>query len=42
MDAVFVSRESDRDEREHDDENDALFVFREFENPEEVFHFSRY
>jgi hypothetical protein len=40
MDAAFVSCESDGDERKHDDENDALFVFRELENPEQAFHFA--
>jgi len=40
INAAFVSDEGDHDEREHHDQNHALFVFREFENSEESFHFS--
>jgi hypothetical protein len=39
MNAPFVSDERDRDQNEHHDEDDALFVFRELENPEQAFHF---
>jgi hypothetical protein len=39
MKAAFVSDERDRDQNEHHDEHDALFVFREIENSEEAFHF---
>jgi hypothetical protein len=38
MNAAFVSDERDRDEDEHGDEYDSLFVSREFENPEQPFH----
>jgi len=37
--AAFVSDEGDRDENEHHDEDDTLFIFLEFENSEEAFHF---
>lgn len=39
MDAGFISREGDGDDREHDDQDDALFVFRQLEDPEQAFHF---
>jgi hypothetical protein len=38
MDSALVSDESNRDQNKHHDENDALFVFREFENSEQTFH----
>jgi hypothetical protein len=38
MNAALVSDERDCDEKEHHDEDDALFVFREFEDPEQAFH----
>jgi hypothetical protein len=38
MNAAFISYERDRDKREHHDQDDALFVFREIENPEQTFH----
>lgn len=38
MNAACISDESDRNENKHHDEDDALFVFREFENPEQAFH----
>jgi hypothetical protein len=39
MNAAFVSDKCDRDQNEYDDEHDALFVLRKFENPEKPFHF---
>jgi len=39
MDSVLVSDESNRDQNKHHDENDALFVFGEFKNPEKALHF---
>ena len=39
MNTAFVSNENYRDQNKHHDENDALFVFREFKNPEQVLHF---
>ena len=38
MNAALISDERDRDQNEDDDEHDALFVLREFENPEQTFH----
>ena len=38
MNAAFVSDECDRDQNEHDDHDNALFVFRELENSEQAFH----
>ena len=38
MNAPFVSDERDREQNEHHDQDDALFVFREFENSKEAFH----
>jgi hypothetical protein len=38
MHAAFVSDECGRDKHKHHDQNDALLVFREFENPEKAFH----
>ena len=38
MDSAFESDESYRDQNEHHDENDALFVFGEFENSEQALH----
>jgi hypothetical protein len=39
MDAAFVSDECDHDQNEHYDQDNALFVFCELENPEEPLHF---
>jgi hypothetical protein len=39
MNAAFVSDECDRDQEETYNQNDTLFVFGEFENPEQAFHF---
>jgi len=39
MNAALISDERDRQQNKHYDQHDALFVFREFENPEEPFHF---
>jgi hypothetical protein len=39
-DTPFISDKRDRDEDEHDDQDNALFVLREFENSEQVFHFT--
>jgi hypothetical protein len=33
MNSAFVSDESNRDQNKRHDENDALFVFGEIENP---------
>jgi hypothetical protein len=38
MNAALISDERDREQNEHHNENDALFVFRESENPEQTFH----
>lgn len=38
MNATFISDETDRDQNKHHDENDALFVFRQIENSEQVLH----
>jgi hypothetical protein len=38
MQPAFVFDESYRDQNEHHDENDALFVFGEFKNSEQVLH----
>jgi hypothetical protein len=38
MNAAFVSDEGNCKYRKDYDKNDALFVFREFENSEETFH----
>jgi hypothetical protein len=38
MNAALVSDECDCDEGQHYDENNALFVFRKFKNPEKAFH----
>jgi len=40
MDAAFVPDECYRNQNEHSDKHDALFVFREFENAEQTFHLS--
>src|SRR5436190_15913916 len=37
--AALISDERNCDQNEHYDQNHALFVFREVENPEEAFHF---
>jgi hypothetical protein len=39
MNPVFISDECDRDEDEHYDQDDTLFVFGGFENPEQPLHF---
>jgi hypothetical protein len=39
MNAAFVTDERHCHEREYYDQNDALFVLREFENLEHAFHF---
>ena len=39
VNAPLVSDECDCDQNENDDEHHALFVRREFENLEKVFHF---
>jgi hypothetical protein len=38
MNAPLISDEGDRDQDKHHDQDDALFVFREIENPEQTFH----
>jgi len=38
INATFVSDERDRDQNKHHDQDDALFVFRKFENPKQPFH----
>ena len=38
MNATLISEECDCEQNEYDDEYDALFVLREFENPEKLFH----
>jgi hypothetical protein len=38
MNAAFVFDERNCNKREDYDEHNALFVLREFENPEEAFH----
>jgi hypothetical protein len=39
MPAALISDERDRDQSEHYNQDDALFVFRQFKNPEQAFHF---
>jgi hypothetical protein len=39
MNAAFISRQRNRDQADHHDQDDALFVLRELENPEQAFHF---
>jgi hypothetical protein len=39
MNAALISDERDRNQCEHYGQDDALFVFREFENLEQAFHF---
>jgi len=39
MNAPLVGDKCDCDQNEHDDKDHALFVRREFENPEKPFHF---
>jgi len=41
VNAPFVSDECDREQNEHYDEHDALFVRREFENPKQAFHLAK-
>jgi len=38
MNASLVSDECKCDQKEYNDEHDALFVFRELESPEEPLH----
>jgi len=38
MNAAFVSDERDRQQHEHCNEDDALFILGEFENSEQAFH----
>ena len=38
MNAALIFDECDRDQSKYYDEHDALFVLREFENPEQTFH----
>ena len=40
MNAALIFDKRDRDQNEHHDQNDALFVFGEIEDPEEALHFS--
>ena len=39
MHSAFVSDENYRNQNKHHDENDALFVFGEFKNSKQPFHF---
>ena len=39
MNAAFVSHERDREQNEHYNQDDALFIFGEFENSEQALHF---
>jgi hypothetical protein len=39
VNAALVSNERNGDQNEDYDQNDALFVFGEFENPEQALHF---
>jgi|SRR5690348_14618342 hypothetical protein len=39
VDAAPVPDERDCDQNKHYDQNDTLFVFREFEDSEQLFHF---
>jgi hypothetical protein len=39
MDAPLVSDKRDRDQNEHQDQHDALFVFGEIEDSEQAPHF---
>jgi hypothetical protein len=38
MNATLVFDECDRDKNEYHEEHNALFVFRELEDPEQAFH----
>jgi hypothetical protein len=38
MNAPSIADNCDDDQKKYDDEDDALFVFGEFENPEQAFH----
>jgi hypothetical protein len=40
MDAAFICHKRDCNQDEHHDEDDALFIFSEFENSEQAFHLS--
>jgi hypothetical protein len=39
MNAALISGECDRNQNEYYDEDDALFIFRQLENPKQAFHF---
>jgi hypothetical protein len=39
MNVAFVSHERDREQNEHYNQDDALFIFRELDNAEQGFHF---
>ena len=38
MNAALIFDEGDRDQNKYGDEHHALFVLREFKNPEQMFH----
>jgi len=38
MNTAFVTNERDRDQNEHHDENNALFIFGKIENSEQMLH----
>ena len=42
MNAAFISRQRNRDQADHHDQDHALFAFRKNENPDQAFHFCRY
>jgi hypothetical protein len=39
MDAPFISHQRNRNQRDHHDQDHALFVLSEIENPEQALHF---
>jgi hypothetical protein len=39
MNAAFVSGERKDDQNEHYDQSNALFIFRELKNPQQMFYF---
>ena len=39
LSAAFISDKREREQHKDYDQDDALFVFLEVENPEEAFHF---
>ena len=41
MDAPLISHQRNRNQREHYDQDNALFAFRKNENPNQVIHFAR-